>query len=154
MKPTIVMHKNLFSWHLLLLKTENLVSRRADLLLLSKVSSENTFKCFSLKFNSINFHYTNKFGVASNTYHIYSQFLGLWVQFGNFQFPIILCMGNFENRANIRLQVFEGFTRFGVGKSQKTQNQHSVRVIVSMLVYYSVETISFEQIVVKTSFWF
>ena len=71
-----------------------------------------------------------------------------------FQFPIILCMGNFGNHANLRLSVFGRITRFGVWRIQKTQNQHDVQVFFSQSVYQSVETISIEQIAVKTSFWF
>ena len=48
-----------------------------------------------------------------------------------FQFSIILCMGNFGNRANFRLPDFGGFTSFGVWRIQKTPNQHGVRVFVS-----------------------
>ena len=36
----------------------------------------------------------------------------------NFQFPIILCMPNFENRANFRLLVFGGYTLFGVWRTK------------------------------------
>ena len=51
-----------------------------------------------------------------------------------FQFPIIICMGNFRTRANSRLPVFGGFTRFEFRRIEKTQNQHGVRVFVSQLV--------------------
>ena len=68
-----------------------------------------------------------------------------------FQLLIILCMGNFGNRANFRLPVFSGFPRFGVWRIQKTQNQNGVRKSVSLqvsmlvcfLIYQSVETIFF-----------
>ena len=35
--------------------------------------------------------------------------------------------GKFGNRANFRLPVFGGFTRFGVWKIQKTQNSDQVK---------------------------
>ena len=71
---------------------------------------------------------------------------------------LILCTGNFDYRANFRLPVFGGFTSFEDRRIQKTQYFHGVWVFVSQLVCQfvsqSVDTISFEQIVVKTSFRF
>ena len=46
----------------------------------------------------------------------------LWMQIDSvviYEFPIILCMGNFGNRASFRPPVFGGFTRFGVWRFQK-----------------------------------
>ena len=80
----------------------------------------------------------------------YSQLLTMY-----FQLLIILCMESFGSCANFRLPVFGGFTRFGVWRIQKTQNQPVFGFsLVNILVCQSVETIPFEQIVVKTSFRF
>ena len=70
-----------------------------------------------------------------------------------FQFPIILCMGNFSNRTNFLLTVFDGFARLGIRRIQKIQKLAWCPV-VRLLVGQSVDRISFEQTVVKTSFRF
>ena len=44
-------------------------------------------------------------------------FLSLKIEI-HYEFPIKLCMENFGNRANFRLPVFGGFTRFGSGETK------------------------------------